>query len=134
MRTPARQRRAAGGKMLPGRATVRPIVWVASSKEDLSAFPGEVKTSFGLRLFELQLGKTPLDMKTLTQFGGGVYELRERSDGDAYRTVYVLNLGKAIYVLPAFKKKSKSGISLPRPDIELIERRLRRAKEMDAEG
>jgi phage-related protein len=119
--------------MPPERASIRPIVWIASSKEDLSALPGEVKTSFGLRLFELQLGKTPLDMKRLTQFGGGVYELRESFDGDAYRTVYVLNLGKAIYVLHAFMKKSKSGIGLPKPDFELIERRLRRAKEMDAE-
>jgi phage-related protein len=106
---------------------------VASSKEDLSALPVEVKTSFGLRLFELQLGKSPSDMKKLTPFGGGVYELRDSFDGDAYRTVYVLNLGKAIYVLHAFMKKSKSGIGLPRPDIALIERRLRRAREMDAE-
>jgi hypothetical protein len=31
-------------------------------------------------------------------------------------------------------KKSKSGIGLPKPDAELIERRLRRAKELDAEN
>ncbi len=96
--------------------------------------PAAVKTSFGFRLCELQQGGTPLDMKPLSQFGGGVFELRDSFDGDAYRTVYVVNLGKALYVLHAFMKKSKSGIGIPKPDKELIETRLRRARELDAKG
>ena len=112
---------------------MRPLVWIASSKSDISGLPGEVRASFGLRLFELQQGKTPQDMKPLTQFGTGVYELRESFDGDAYRVIYVLTLVKAIYVLHAFMKKSKSGIGLPKPDAQLIASRLRRAKELDAE-
>jgi phage-related protein len=109
----------------------RPIIWVGSSKEDISGLPGEVKTSFGLRLYELQLGRTPLDMKPVTQFGSGVYELRESFDSNAYRVVYIVNLGKALYVLHAFMKKSKSGIGLPKPDVVTIEARLRRARELD---
>jgi phage-related protein len=95
--------------------------------------PPAVKASFGLRLFELQQGRTPLDMKPLRQFGTGVYELRETFNRNAYRVVYVVNLRKALYVLHAFMKKSKSGIGLPKPDAELIELRLRRARELDAE-
>lgn len=72
-------------------------------------------------------------MKPLTRFGAGVYELRESFDRNAYRLMYVVNLKKALCVLHAFMKKSKSGIDLPKPDAELIERRLRRAKELDAE-
>jgi phage-related protein len=75
-----------------------------------------------------------MDMKRLTQFGPGVCELRESFERNAYRMVYAVNLDKALYVLHAFMKKSKSGIGLPRPDVELIEVRLRRAREMDAEG
>jgi phage-related protein len=45
----------------------------------------------------------------------------------------VLNLRKALYVLHAFMKNSKSGIALPKPDAELIAR-LRRARELDAEN
>ncbi len=45
-----------------------------------------------------------------------------------------MNLGKALYVLNVFMKKSKSGISLPKPDAVLIETRLRRARELDAKG
>ena len=107
---------------------------MGSSKDDISEMPSEVKTSFGLRLFELQGGGTPLDMKPLRQFGGGVFELRDRFDGNAYRVVHVLNLGKAIYVLHAFMKKSKTGIGLPKADAALIEMRLRRARELEAGG
>jgi phage-related protein len=92
-----------------------------------------VKGSFGSRLYELQQGKTPLDFKPLSQFGSGVYELRESLEGNAYRMMYVVNLKKAIYVLHAFLKKSKSGIGLPKPDAELIAVRLRRARELDKE-
>jgi len=81
---------------------IRPVIWVGTSKNDLSAMPGNVKASFGLRLYELQLGGKPLDMKRLTQFGSGVCELREAFGGNAYRAVFVLNLGSALYVLHAF--------------------------------
>jgi phage-related protein len=48
-----------------------------------------VKGSFGSRLYELQQGKTPLDIKPLSQFGSGVYEMRESFDRNAYRMMYV---------------------------------------------
>jgi len=121
------------GTKQPDRPLVRPVIWIASSKDDLSSLPREVKGSFGFRLYELQRGKTPLDTKPLSQFGSGVYELRESFERNAYRMMYVVNLKKAIYVLHAFIKKSKSGIGLPKPDAELIAVRLRRARELDME-
>jgi phage-related protein len=54
--------------------------------------------------------------------------------GDTYRAVYTVKLAGAIYVLHAFQKKSKQGISTPKPDIKLIETRLKRAKEHHAEN
>jgi phage-related protein len=121
------------GTKQPDQPLVRPVVWIASSKDDLSTLPREVKGSFGFRLYELQQGKMPLDIKRLSQFGSGVYELRESFDRNAYRMMYVVNLKKALYVLHAFMKKSKSGIGLPKPDAELIAVRLRRARELDME-
>jgi len=111
----------------------KPVVWIATSKDDISAMPDPVKASFGHRLSEVQEGMTPLDMKPLPQFGGGVFELRERFDGNAYRVMYVVALRKAVYVLHAFMKKSKSGIGLPKADAELIKLRLKRAQALDAE-
>jgi phage-related protein len=112
----------------------RPVIWVGSSKDDISALPSPVKASFGHRLRQVQNGETPLDMKPLPRFGGGVWELRERFDRNAYRLMYVVNLKRAIYVLHAFMKKSKSGIKIPKNDAESIEDRLQCARIMDAEG
>lgn len=44
----------------------------------------------------------------------------------------MIRLVKAVYVLHVFKKKSKSGIGMPREDIALIVERLRRARAIDA--
>jgi phage-related protein len=95
--------------------------------------PPPVKMSFGFRLRQVQQRKTPPDMKPLSQFGSGVFELRESFERNAYRLMYIVSLRKAVYVLHVFMKKSKSGIGLPKPDAELIRVRLRRAHEMDAE-
>jgi phage-related protein len=115
-----------------GKPPLRPLVWMGRCKDDISELPGPVKASFGHRLHQVQEGKMPLDTKALPIFGGGVLELRERFDGNAFRTVYVVSLRKAVYVLHAFQKKSKSGIGLPKPDSDLIEARLKRARILDA--
>ena len=110
---------------------MRDMMWMGSSIEDLAAFPAEVKRAFGFQLREVQKGVTPGAAKPLKQFGSGVFELREAFAGDAFRAVYAVKLEKAVYVLHAFKKKSKSGIAMPRKDITLIEQRLNRALEVD---
>lgn len=132
-REPARRRRGGDAQPEPPPVLPKPIIWIASSRDDISALPDPVKASFGHRLSEVQRGRTPLDTRPLPQFGGGVFELRERFDGNAYRVMYAVALRKAVYVLHAFMKKSKSGIGLPKPDAELIALRLKRAETLDAE-
>ena len=56
-------------------------------------------------------------------------ELVEDFDGDTYRAVYTVRFSEAVYVLHAFKKKSKRGIKTPKMDTELIKRRLRDAEQ-----
>lgn len=58
----------------------------------------------------------------------GVWEIRTRNDGNAYRVVYVVDLPDAIYVLHAFKKKSRKGISTPQHELEVVHQRLKIAK------
>lgn len=60
----------------------------------------------------------------------GVIEIIEDFDKDTYRAVYATKLGKKIYVLHVFQKKSKSGRKTPKEDIELIKRRLQTAKQI----
>jgi phage-related protein len=118
----------------PRQTNDKPVVWIGGSKDDISEMPGPVKASFGHRLRQIQQGKAPADMKRLPQIGLGVCELREGFDRNAYRLVYVANLKRAVYVLHAFVKKSKTGIGLPKPDVELIATRLKRAQLMEAES
>ncbi len=39
----------------------------------------------------------------------------------------MLRFADAVYVLHVFQKKSKSGIATPKPDLDLIEERLKQA-------
>ena len=50
---------------VPEPSLPKPVIWIASSKDDISAMPDPVKASFGHRLREVQLGRTPLDTKPL---------------------------------------------------------------------
>lgn len=113
---------------------MKPVIWIATSRDDISDLPAPVKASFGYRLHQVQRGETPLDMRPLRQFGSGVCELRDSFERNAYRVIYVVNLGKAIYVLHAFMKKSKSGIGLSKQDVTLVATRLRRARALEVEG
>ena len=71
---------------------MRDLVWMGSSLEDLVDFPRDVKRAFGFALREVQKGAMPAGTKPLPQFGSGVYELRDRYSGDAFRTVYAVKL------------------------------------------
>ncbi len=63
----------------------------------------------------------------------GVFEVVDDYDTNTYRAVYTSKVGRSLYVLHAFIKKSKRGMSTPKKDIDLIKRRFRRAKEMAKE-
>jgi phage-related protein len=108
----------------------RPVRWIGSSKDDLSAFPEEVKRRVGGGLWDAQLGlKTPF-AKPLKGFGGAsVLEIIDDFDGDTYRAVYTVRFAGAVYVLHAFQKKSKKGMATPRHELNLVKERLKAAKE-----
>jgi len=106
---------------------VRPVLWIASSRRDYRAFPARVQDNFGFELFLVQTGQHPPSAKPLRRLGSGTIELVEDFDGDTYRAIYTIRFSEAVYVLHAFKKKSKRGTRTPQSDIDLIKRRLRDA-------
>ena len=62
-------------------------------------------------------------------FGGaGVLEVVKDFDGDTYRAVYTVKFVGSVYVLHAFRKKSKTGIKTPKQTIDLIKERLKLAE------
>ena len=108
----------------------KPIKWVASSKRDLDAMPEDVKDVFGHAIDLAQAGGRHQDAKPLSGFGSaGVLEVVEDFRSDTYRAVYTVKFAGWIYVLHCFQKKSKSGIKTPTEDIDLINTRLKAAKQ-----
>jgi phage-related protein len=112
--------------MLPRSDQPRPLIWRGASKTDFAAFPPSVQREMGYALFLAQMGERHATMaKTLKGFGGGtVVEVKESYEGNAYRAVYTVRYADAVYVLHAFQKKSKTGTKTPKPDLNLIEKRL----------
>jgi phage-related protein len=109
---------------------LRPLVWLGNSLRNLRAFPAEAKKIIGDELQLIQFGGMPRDAKPFKGVGSGVFEIALRHDAEAYRTVLAVQLGRNIYVLHAFQKKSKKGIATPKPDVDLIKQRYKEAKEL----
>lgn len=101
------------------------MFWEGSSKKDFVTFPESVQKDMGVALFIAQLGGTRPSAKPWRGLGSGIYELVDDHRGDTYRAVYLVRIADRIHVLHAFQKKSKSGVRTPKPDIELIEKRLK---------
>lgn len=51
-------------------------------------------------------------------------------DGNTFRAVYTVRIKGVIYVLHAFQKKSRKGISTPKTEIDKIKRRLKEAESL----
>jgi phage-related protein len=77
------------------------------------------------------MGETDPAAKPLKGFGGAsVMEIVDRHDTNTYRAVYTVQFADVIYVLHAFQKKSKRGISTPQKDLDLIRGRLAEAQRL----
>ncbi|MBI3675123.1 MAG: type II toxin-antitoxin system RelE/ParE family toxin [Proteobacteria bacterium] len=114
----------------PDHPAPKPVRWIGSSRDDLKSFPKDVQRRIGGALWDAQLGVKAPFAKPLKGFGGAsVLEIVDDFDGDTYRAVYTVRFWHAVYVLHAFQKKSKHGIATPKRELNLIEQRLKRAKE-----
>lgn len=78
----------------------------------------------------MQFGGMPRDAKPFRGVGSGVVEIALRYASDAYRVVLTLQIGRRIYVLHIFQKKSKKGIETPKRDVDLIKKRYAEAREL----
>lgn len=112
----------------------KPLFWIGSSRRDLQDCPDEVQDFIGYALHWAQRGGKSPDAKPLQGFGNAsVLEIVDDFDGNTYRAVYTVRFAGAVYVLHVFQKKSRKGIATPKPDIELVKARLKRAEAHYAE-
>lgn len=85
-------------------------------------------------MYAAQLGERVPNAKVLSGFGSAnIVELREETDGSAYRAVYTVRFQEAVYVLHCFQKKSRQGIKTPENEVELIKKRITIAQELHDE-
>jgi len=112
----------------------KPLVWIGSAKKDLMALPADVRKFFGHALDFAQRGGQHSAAKTLKGFGGAsVLEVVEDDAGGTYRAVYTVKFEKVVFVLHCFQKKSKSGVTTPKANMDIIHARLRVAEALAKE-
>ena len=114
---------------------IKSLEWISSSRKDLREFPETVQDEIGDALQVAQEGdKHPKAKPLRGREFSGVMEIRSNYERNTSRAVYATKIGDKIYVLHAFQKKSKKGIATPKKEINLIKRRLKRARELAAGG
>ena len=109
---------------------LRPLIWLGDSRKNLRDFPDGAKKLLGDELQLIQFGGMPKDAKPFKGIGSGILEIALRYASEAYRVVVAVQLGRRIYVLHSFQKKSKKGIETPKRDVELIRKRYAEAREL----
>jgi len=113
--------------------TVKPLVWLGDSLEVVRSFPPPVRDEIGFGLYQAQTGNKHVNAKPLKGLGTGILEIVSDYRGDTFRAVYMVRLATKVYVLHAFQKKSKRGVATPKPEIELVKHRLKRAVELHSQ-
>jgi phage-related protein len=108
----------------------RPVSWIKAALRDFENFPEGARTiCFAALTIAAEGGKADI-AKPMQGIEAGVFEIALPFRGDAYRVVYTVQLADDIWVVHAFKKKSTKGIRTPKHEIDLIQDRLKRLKEM----
>ncbi len=108
----------------------RPISWIKGALRDYQKFPKGTQTEIRRVLTVAAEGTKADNVKPMKGLGSGVFEIALKYRTDAYRVVYALQIGEAIWVVHAFQKKSKTGIKTPKQDIDLIKKRIKDLKEL----
>ncbi len=100
---------------------MKPLFFVGSSLSEMAKFPPEPRRIAGYELWQVQNGLMPSDFKPMPAIGPGVYEIRIHRDGE-WRVIYLASRREGIYVLHAFRKKTRASSG---PDVGIAHRRFR---------
>jgi len=77
------------------------------------------------------MGEMSPKAKPLHGLGSGVKEIVANDESETWRAVYTVSIGELIYVVHAFQKKSKVGITTPKSEMDVVRQRL---KQLRSEG
>jgi phage-related protein len=85
----------------------KPLDWIGSSLADVRDLPDDARREVGFQLGLVQTGEDPDDFKPMPTVGPGVFEIRVRDAGRAFRSFYVARFEESVYVLHVFEKKTQ---------------------------
>jgi phage-related protein len=108
----------------------RAISWIKAARKDFERFPLEAQNICLTALTIAAEGGKADIAKPLVGLGSGVFEIALPFRGNAFRVLYAVQIAEDIWVLHAFQKKSTHGIATPKHEIEVIETRLKKLKEL----
>ena len=106
----------------------RLVGWIGAARKTFESFPAAVRDRVATALTIAAEGGKADIAKPLKGLGPGVMQIAVRYRTDAWRVVYVTELAGRLWVIHAFRKKSKTGIGTPKAEIDLIRRRLARLR------
>lgn len=101
---------------------MKTITWMGSSRDDLVAFPADVRREAGYQLERVQRTEEPCDWKPMSAIGPGVREIRIRDESGAFRVLYLSTGLEGIYVLHCFQKKARK---TAKRDLQLARNRFK---------
>lgn len=108
----------------------RCISWLKAARREFERFPdGAQAICLAALTIAAEGGKADI-VKPLHGLGSGVFEVALPYRGNAFRVIYVVQIGSDLWVIHAFQKKSTRGVKTPKNEIELIRDRIRRLKDM----
>jgi phage-related protein len=108
----------------------RPISWIKAARKEFESFPAAAQLICLTALTIAAEGGKADIAKPLLGLGSGIFEIALSHRGDAYRVVYAAQIGDDLWAVHSFQKKSTQGIKTPRHELELIQDRLKRLKEL----
>ena len=97
------------------------LLWLGSTRRDISGFPKPARRIAGFQLLRVQEGLEPNDWKPMAGIGAGVQEIRIHTEAE-HRVCYVARFVEGIYVLHAFEKRTRK---TSRGDMESARARYR---------
>ncbi|MDR3749894.1 MAG: type II toxin-antitoxin system RelE/ParE family toxin [Terracidiphilus sp.] len=110
--------------------TTRPISWIKAARKEFEDFPiGAQAICLAALTIAAEGGKADI-VKPFKGVGSGIFEIALPWHGDAFRVVYAVQIAEELWVLHAFQKKSTQGIKTPQHEVDLIESRLKKLKEL----
>jgi phage-related protein len=78
----------------------RRISWLKGALRDFKDFPAEVRADAARALAIAARGGNADTAKPFKGVGSGVFEIALRHKGDAYRVIYDVQIGEALWVVP----------------------------------